>query len=313
MSDIVYLNDELVAMNLYGYQAGWYFFINDHLGTLQKIVNEAGEVVWAGFYQPFGKAWAYPATVTNNFRFPGQYYDAETGLHYNWNRYYDPESGRYLTADPIGLAGGINLYSYVMNNPINLTDPYGLSTTADVLIGIGWILAAVEPTVAGEALMAYISAVRAGVAAAIAAEMIMEQYGENGEKNICPASDGSSPATPPNDDDPHNKTRHGQEKAEQRGFTDEKIKDIVDNYSHKVYQPGGRTVYAKKNGNYYDVVITNKNGDIISTIGGKTKSLKNWKAVTKMLDNQGGIQFIAVVITQNRRFWNMNEFIRKRF
>ncbi len=124
--DIVYLNGERVAMKLYGYQAGWYFFINDHLGTPQKIVNEAGEVVWAGFYQPFGKAWAYPADIINNFRFPGQYYDAETGLHYNWNRYYDPDTGRYFTADPIGLEGWINLYAYVENNPVNFVDYSGL-------------------------------------------------------------------------------------------------------------------------------------------------------------------------------------------
>ena len=113
-------------MKLYDYQAGWYFFVNDHLGTPQKIVNESGQVVWAGFYQPFGKAWAYPADITNNFRFPGQYYDAETGLNYNWHRYYDPETGRYITADPIGLEGGVNLYVYVMNNPVIFADPNAL-------------------------------------------------------------------------------------------------------------------------------------------------------------------------------------------
>ena len=124
--DIVYMNGERVAMKLYDSQAGWYFFVNDHLGTPQKIVNESGQVVWAGFYQPFGKSWAYPADITNNFRFQGQYYDAETGLHYNWNRYYDPDTGRYITADPIGLEGGVNLYEYVRGNPVNLTDPPGL-------------------------------------------------------------------------------------------------------------------------------------------------------------------------------------------
>ncbi len=77
------------------------------------------------------------ATVENNLRFAGQYYDSETGLHYNYHRYYDPSIGRYLTADPIGLAGGINLYSYAQNNPVNFTDPLGL-WTFQIGFGINW-------------------------------------------------------------------------------------------------------------------------------------------------------------------------------
>ncbi len=65
--------------------------------------------------------------------YPGQYEDSETGLYYNWHRYYDPETGRYLMPDPIGLAGGINPFLYAESNPINLIDPEGLSPA-------GWIV-----------------------------------------------------------------------------------------------------------------------------------------------------------------------------
>jgi len=107
-----------------------YYFINDHLGTPRKVVDENGRVVWSADYQPFGQAALSTETVTNNFRFPGQYYDAETGLHYNYHRSYNPSTGRYLNPDPIGLAGGLNLFAYVQNNPINSGDPNGM-------VGIG--------------------------------------------------------------------------------------------------------------------------------------------------------------------------------
>jgi len=123
------------------------FFINDHLGTPKKVIDETGVVVWSADYRPFGEANVTVNTLENNFRFPGQYYDGETGLHYNWHRYYNPKVGRYLRADPIGLNGGISLYSYVRNDPVNSVDPSGqfrivptISTVAIVLTTTDFIV-----------------------------------------------------------------------------------------------------------------------------------------------------------------------------
>ncbi|MFC1896324.1 RHS repeat-associated core domain-containing protein, partial [Thermodesulfobacteriota bacterium] len=115
-----------------------FFYHLDHLGTPMLMTDENADVVWQAEYQPFGQAHVgASSTATNNIRFPGQYYDNETGLHYNWHRYYDPVTGRYLTPDPIGLAGGdLNLYRYVWNKPTRLFDPWGL-WKADVHSGIG--------------------------------------------------------------------------------------------------------------------------------------------------------------------------------
>jgi RHS repeat-associated protein len=104
-----------------------YYYHIDHLGTPQAMTRaNSTEVVWAADYLPFGHADVIVSAVESNLRFAGQYYDGETGLHYNWHRYYDPKIGRYLRADPIGLAGGLNVFVYAENNPIALIDPKGL-------------------------------------------------------------------------------------------------------------------------------------------------------------------------------------------
>ena len=73
--------------------------------------------------------------------YAGQYYDSETGLHYNYHRYYDPKLGRYLRADPIGLEGGVNLYAYGNCNPILNIDPEGKNAGAIIVVGGGVVVA----------------------------------------------------------------------------------------------------------------------------------------------------------------------------
>ena len=124
LAEYVYLGDQLLAMIRPGEVA--YYYHNDHLGTPQVLTDDTQAIAWKAVYTPFGKAVPSIQTVDNPFRFPGQYYDTETGLHYNYFRYYNPQTGRYITPDPIGLEGGINLFAYVAGNPVNSIDPLGL-------------------------------------------------------------------------------------------------------------------------------------------------------------------------------------------
>ncbi|RYE13901.1 MAG: hypothetical protein EOP51_29040, partial [Sphingobacteriales bacterium] len=98
---------------------------NDHHKAPQMVTNAAKQVIWAADYQPFGKINAVTNTIEIYSRFPGQVSDSETGLYYNWFRFYDPSIGRYLTSDPIGLEGGINTYAYANVNPLRFIDPNG--------------------------------------------------------------------------------------------------------------------------------------------------------------------------------------------
>jgi RHS repeat-associated protein len=109
-----------------------YYIHPDQLGTPRLIADNLSNAVWTwdgtepfGNSTPNGNPSGTGAIFTSNPRFPGQYYDVESGMNYNFFRDYDPTTGRYVESDPIGLAGGLNTYAYVNGNPISRVDPSG--------------------------------------------------------------------------------------------------------------------------------------------------------------------------------------------
>ena len=118
----------LALLNGEGKSAQIYHYQLDHLGTPQELTDARGKIVWSANYRAYGNVLKLDiADVINPLRFQGQYYDEESGLHYNRHRYYNPNTGRYLTPDPFKLAGGLNSYQYVPN-PTGWVDPLGLSS-----------------------------------------------------------------------------------------------------------------------------------------------------------------------------------------
>jgi len=129
VEEIVYLGSVPVATVRSGSR---YYIHTDHLGTPRLVTDQTRAVVWRWTSDPFGAAAPNQDLDGNgiafvlNLRFPGQFFDAETGRHYNYFRDYDPALGRYVQSDPVGLLGGISSYAYATHNPVKLIDRFGL-------------------------------------------------------------------------------------------------------------------------------------------------------------------------------------------
>ena len=157
----------------------------DHLHTPRVETDVAGRIVWRWEEDAFGATAADTdpdgdGTKTQvALRFPGQYWDAESGWHYNWHRYYEPQTGRYLTSDRIGLDGGMNTYGYALQNPSLYSDPHGLDAWAAIggqgsvflMVGYRFTFSSVTNVFTFETCPAFIACFRMGIGAMYSAGM----------------------------------------------------------------------------------------------------------------------------------------------
>ena len=165
---------------------GSLYFLNDHLGSTKALTNAAGSVVEQRQYDAFGSS---AGSSLTRYGFTGRDSDEDTGLLYYRARWYDSQQGRFLSEDPIGLAGGLNAYAYVANNPLSFIDPYGLSLES-FMEGFtrAFVVSAAVSFVIAAAIAASGGAVAAVVGALIAAYGAYQLYDQIKElmtANLC--------------------------------------------------------------------------------------------------------------------------------
>jgi RHS repeat-associated protein len=116
--------DEPIAVTKGG---NTFFYHQDGLGTVTDLTDAAGATAKSYSYDAYGKILESPGTVDQPYTYTGREFDSESGLYYHRARYYDSATGRWLQKDPIGIEGGLNLYSYTDDDPVNYIDPFGRS------------------------------------------------------------------------------------------------------------------------------------------------------------------------------------------
>jgi RHS repeat-associated protein len=127
LREYIWLDDMPIAViDTVADGAPLYHVITDHLYRPIAMYDSTGTQVWSAVWEPFGALHSVSGALALDARFPGQWYQLETGLHYNWHRHYDPTLGRYTQPDPLGLEAGANRFTYALGNPIMNIDPDGL-------------------------------------------------------------------------------------------------------------------------------------------------------------------------------------------
>ena len=264
--DIVYLNGEPIAQLVNG---GTYYFVNDALGTPEYLTGQNGQKQWSGNINPF----AVNATgqVQQDLRFAGQFNDSETGLVYNNARAYVPYLGRYLQADPLGLASGsLNNYVYVGNNPVNLVDPSGEMAAARFIPAMLKYIAkhgkstikaseeAIEVAKAPSQVARGVQADARVVCAEISARTPVGRVGQYNNflfKNESTTINGRY------------YTEHAISRMQERGYTPTVVENVIKNGVSRVGNESSATVYTD-NVNKISAVVDSTSGRVITVRGG---------------------------------------------
>ena len=108
------------------------YYEQDGIDAVTSLTNPTGTVANSYTFDSYGKLTASTGTLANPFQYTGRELDGETGLYYFRARYYDSNTGRFISADPLEFGGGVNFYSYALNSPVNLRDPRGWPALAHV-------------------------------------------------------------------------------------------------------------------------------------------------------------------------------------